>query len=245
MQLDQTGCRLRNGDLDTANFDCIIPGLGRRAARRRPGGPRSTGTASSAAPPRSPASPQRTSPGEHGIVFCATDEIGMSQAGRPSRVAALEGPLPVPGAPRPPPAGPAQRALPGPADDQPERVRRRARPSTRTGRSRSRLRARHQPALLQRQQPGRDHGRCPDRGRARLHPRLARRAGDELLGAAASLGRLRPLRPGLAQPSYTERDGAPAAPRPDPDALGPRRPERLRAPDDRRSAAEHARRTRC
>ena len=33
---------------------------------------------------------------------------------------------------------------------------------------------RHEPPLLQRQQPGRDHGRCADRDRARLHPRGAR-----------------------------------------------------------------------
>ena len=41
-------------------------------------------------------------------------------------------------------------------------------------------------------------------------------------------------------PVLPERDGAAAGPRPDPDALGPRRAERLRAPDDRRPAAEHA-----
>ena len=39
-------------------------------------------------------------------------------------------------------------------------------------------------AVLQRQQPGRDHGRRADRDRAGLHPGGARRAGDELLGPA-------------------------------------------------------------
>ena len=46
------------------------------------------------------------------------------------------------------------------------------------------LGAQHEPPVLQRQQPGRDHGRRADGGLARLHPRIARRAGDELLGAA-------------------------------------------------------------
>ena len=41
-------------------------------------------------------------------------------------------------------------------------------------------------------------------------------------------------------PVLPGRDRAAAGPRPDPDALGPRRAERLRAPDDRRPAAGHA-----
>ena len=61
-------------------------------------------------------------------------------------------------------------------------------PASRTTASRA---DRHRPALLRRRQPGRDHRRRADRGRARLHPRGARRAGDELLAAAAALGRLR------------------------------------------------------
>ena len=55
-------------------------------------------------------------------------------------------------------------------------------------------RARHARALLRRQLAGRDHRRLADRGRARLPPRGARRAGHELLDAAAALGRLRPVR---------------------------------------------------
>ena len=97
---------------------------------------------------------------------------------------------------------------------------------------------RHLAALLQRQQPGRDPGRRADRGRARLHPRLARRAGDELLGPAQPLDRLRHLqgdpRAGVSRP-----DDAAAGAVADPDALGPQRGERLRAPDDRRAAPEH------
>ena len=46
-------------------------------------------------------------------------------------------------------------------------------------------------ALLRRQLAGRDQRRRAHRGRARLRPRRARRAGHELLDAAAALGRLR------------------------------------------------------
>ena len=95
-----------------------------------------------------------------------------------------------------------------------------------------------EPALLQRQQPGRDLRRRPDGRLAGLHPRIAGRRRDELLGAAQPLGRLRHLRdrprpglPGRAQPAAGPLDG--------PDALGPRRVERLRAPDHRQPAAEH------
>ena len=55
-------------------------------------------------------------------------------------------------------------------------------------------RARHDAAVLRRQQPGRDHGRRPHRGGARLRPRRARRARDELLHAAAAQRGLRHLR---------------------------------------------------
>ena len=55
-------------------------------------------------------------------------------------------------------------------------------------------RARHHAAVLRRQQPGRHHGRRPDRRRARLRPRGARRAGHELLHAAPAKRGLRHLR---------------------------------------------------
>ena len=58
-------------------------------------------------------------------------------------------------------------------------------------------------------------------------PRIARRAGDELLGAAAALGRLRQVRSDPL-PRYPDEASAPADPRPDADALGPWRAGRLR-----------------
>ena len=54
---------------------------------------------------------------------------------------------------------------------------------------------RHRAPLLRRQQPGRHHRRRAHRGGAGLRPRRARRAGDELLDAAAPQRRLRPVRP--------------------------------------------------
>ena len=129
--------------------------------------------------------------------------------------------------------------VPRPADDPPERLQRERRLP-----GRGPQRDRHAPPLLRRQQPGRHLRRRAHRARARLHARGARRAGDELLDAAAPqhglrrlLGRssTRPTRPGRAAADPLDRA----------DALGPQRPERLRAPHHRRPAAGHARRTRC
>ena len=88
---------------------------------------------------------------------------------RPGRDRGPAGALALPGAPRPPPAGPARRDVPRPGDDQRRRVH--DRPRLPPGRdARQRPGARHQPPLLQRQQPGRDHGWRPDRGRRRTSP---------------------------------------------------------------------------
>ena len=67
----------------------------------------------------------------------------------------------------------------GPADDPPGRLL--ERPELPGGRPEP---DRHAPALLRRQQPGRDHRRRAHRGGRRPRPRRPRRAGDELLDAA-------------------------------------------------------------
>ena len=79
---------------------------------------------------------------------------------------------------------------------------------------------------------------------ARLHPRVARRRRHELLGAAQPLGRLRHLRgvprsglPGRALPAAAALDG--------PDALGPRRVQRLRATSSPTTRCRTRRRTSC
>ena len=63
-------------------------------------------------------------------------------------------------------------------------------------------RARHHAPVLRRQQPGRDHGRRPDRGGARLRPRGARRARHELLDAASAQRGLRHRTRQIIYPSY-------------------------------------------
>ena len=98
--------------------------------------------------------------------------------------------------------------------------------------------------VLRRQQPGRDHGRLADRARAGLQPRRARRAGHELLDAPAPQRRLRHVRAGPLR-ELPERARAAADPVADPDAVGPRRGERLRAPHDAATRRRTRRRTRC
>ena len=99
-------------------------------------------------------------------------------------------------------------------------------------------------AVLRRQLAGRDRGRRADRGRAGLRPRGARRAGHELLDAAAALGRLRAV-PRAARRRVHEpaRPGAHLLAAHEP--VGPRRVERLRAAHDGASRCRTRRRTRC
>lgn len=87
-QLNAAGAPTQNGTW-TANFDCIIPQsvVSGPAGAGRPSlyGHGLFGTASEVG-----SSPQRSLSQEHGIVQCATDEIGMSQSDLPSVVAALQ-----------------------------------------------------------------------------------------------------------------------------------------------------------
>jgi hypothetical protein len=87
-QLDASGAPLQNG-FWTANFDCIVPasvasgpaGVGRPSLY----GHGLFGSASEVG-----SSPQRSLSQEHGVVQCATDEIGMSAADVPVAIFALQ-----------------------------------------------------------------------------------------------------------------------------------------------------------
>ena len=205
-QLDAGGAPIQNGTW-TANFDCIVP----ESVVTRPGraGRPSLyghGLFGSAGGGRR-SSPQRSLSQEHGIVQCATDEIGMSQSDLPAVAAALQDLSAFPTIPDRLQQGLLNELFLGRAMISPTGFT--TDPAFhQDGTLLSGRGARHQRALLQRQQPGRDHGRRPDRGRAGLHPRLARGAGDELLGAAAALGRLRPVRArSSTRPTRTRRRG--------------------------------------
>ena len=95
-------------------------------------------------------------------------------------------------------------------------------------------------ALLRRQQPGRHPRHRADRDGARLHARGARRARDQLLGAADPQLELGHLRRGL-QPRLPAPGRPPARALADQPAVGPRRGRRLGAPRHHRPAGGHAR----
>lgn len=87
-QLAANGAPVQNGTW-TANFDCIVPAsvTGGPAAAGRPSlyGHGLFGSAAEVA-----SSPQRSLAEEHGIVTCATDEIGMSESDLGVTVLALQ-----------------------------------------------------------------------------------------------------------------------------------------------------------
>ena len=229
--LDSSGNPIRQGNYQ-ANFDCIIPD----AAVATPGRPSLYGHGLLGSAGEVGSAPQRSLANTHNFVFCATDEIGFANEDIGNTIGILGdlgrfpeltdrtqqgllnelflGRLMIH------PDGFAERrGLPadgtdGPAGDQ------------------------HVEALLQRQQPGRHPRRRADGDLARLHPSLARGAGDGLLDPADAVDRLRDL---LADPLpvVSERALAAAGAVADPDALGPLGGERLRAPDDRQPAAGH------
>jgi hypothetical protein len=87
-QLDSSGAPIQNGTW-TANFDCIVPEsvvTGPVAAGR----PSLYGHGLFGDAGEVGSSPQRALSQEHGIVQCATDEIGMSESDIPSVVGALQ-----------------------------------------------------------------------------------------------------------------------------------------------------------
>ena len=105
----------------TANFDCIIPVSVTTGAAEQ-GRPSLYGHGLLGSADEVASGPQRSLSENYKIVHCATDEIGMAESDVPTVIAALAEPVGVPGDPRPPPAGPARRALPRARDDQPERL---------------------------------------------------------------------------------------------------------------------------
>ena len=142
--LDQTGCppgtqvqprrrrAARSGSPATrctARFTCNIP----RSAVTRPGrrrlGRRPSGAALDVrARPvrrlhRGPHPNVRQLGNEEGVLTCATDFIGMSEDDVPGGDPGAPGPLEVPAAARPPPAGLPQLHLPGPAVEPARRLR--------------------------------------------------------------------------------------------------------------------------
>ena len=91
------------GNVYDANFICNIPRsvtLGHAGAACR-----STATGCSAAPPRSTASAGSPIASEHRVVLCATDWIGMSGGDVAEHDHDPPGPVALPDARRPPPAG--------------------------------------------------------------------------------------------------------------------------------------------
>ena len=217
----------RSGNTQTAKFECAIP----VAAATAPAHAALYGHGLLGGPDEIDEDHIKDMSQEHDFAFCATAWSGMSAEDVPNAIKLLgnlsdfasladrnqQGFLNQMylGRLLHPPAG---------ADRQP-RVRRPRRPVA---------------AVLRRQQPGRHPRHRADRDGARLHARGARRARDQLLGAAdpqLELGHLRRgLQPRLPAP------GRPAARAvADQPAVGSRRGRRLGAPRDHRPAGGHAR----
>jgi hypothetical protein len=88
LQLDAAGAPIQNGTW-AANFDCIVP----ESAVTGPAGvgrPSLYGHGLFGSAGEVGSSPQRSLSQNHGIVQCATDEIGMSQSDLPAVAAALQ-----------------------------------------------------------------------------------------------------------------------------------------------------------
>ena len=182
----------RPGNTQTAKFECAIPVAAPTSARRTP---RSTATACSAARTRSTTTNIRDMSQEHDFAFCATAWSGMSAEDIPNAVKLLGD---LSGF-----ASLADRNQQG-FLNQLYLGRLLIHPQGLTAEPGVRRPRRPVAALLRRQQPGRHPRHRADRDRARLHARGARRARDQLLGAAdpqLELGHLRRgLQPGLPAP---------------------------------------------
>ena len=243
LKLDANGDPEQNGFYD-ARFTCNIPRSAVRPGHRRrhcPGSDvdvraRAVRRLHRGAHPRRPHARQRPRRDD------LRDRLHRHVRGRrrPGRDPGAARHVELQAAARPPPAGIPRLPLPGPGDDPSRRLRERSGVPVQR-----RSGHRHgQAAVLLRQQPGRDRRRRPDRRRDRLHPLGPLRAGDELLDPADPQHRLRGLRADPL-PELPGRVRSPAAALADPVDVGSRRARRLRQPHDHRSAAEHARRTRC
>jgi hypothetical protein len=88
MMLDSSGAPMQNG-VWPANFDCIIP-VSVATGPAESGRPSLYGHGLFGSAAEVASAPQRKLAQEHQIVFCATDEIGMSQSDVPVAIAALQ-----------------------------------------------------------------------------------------------------------------------------------------------------------
>ena len=183
---------------------------------------------------------------DHNIVHARPTRSACREADVAEHDRDPAGPRHVPGARRPAPAGPAQRALPRSADDQPRAASPPTRPSTATATRRQRARCIDTSRLYYN---GNSQGGIIGGALTALSPDFTRAS----LGVPAmnysvllhALGRLRHLRGDPRTRPTRTKLARPLVSRPDPDALGPRRAERLRAPDDRPTRCRTRRRTRC
>ena len=235
----RTACRSRNGTY-TANFNCGIPrkavdvpaapgaaaGLRPRAARHR-----LPGDLGRPADPRADAQ-LRDLRDRHDRLLDRRRPEHRRERPAPARE--------LPAADRPRPAGPPQHALPGPADD----PRRRASSSDAAfhvdgtdvssppviDTSRLYYNGNSQGGIL----GGAATAVAPDWTRATL--------GVPAMNYSVLLNRSVDfdLYKTILDPAYPSPLDPAAGPVDDPDALGPKRAERIRAPDDRRPAAGHA-----
>ena len=188
--------------------------------------------------------PQRDLAQAHGIVLCATDEIGMSAGDVPVAIARPAGPLAFPALPDRLQQGLLNELFLGRAMISPSGFT--TDPAFhQDGTLASALGPRHQPSSIYN---GNSQGGIMGGALTAIAPDFTRASlGVPAMNYSVLLPRSVDFDPFAAGPLpvLPGRNGAAADPRPDPDALGPRRAERLRAPDDRRPAAGHAGRTRC
>ena len=236
--LDANGNPIQHGTY-TANFDCIIPHAAVDDPGAAPGRPSLYGHGLLGSADEVGSSPQRTLAQAHNFVFCATDEIGFAEGDVPNTIGILQNLGRFPELTDRTQQGLLNELLLGRLMDNPDGFLSDAAFHVDGTRRQQPAGDRHVEALLQRQQPGRDPRRCADRRLAGLHPGVARGPGDGLLDPADAVDRLRHLRVDPL-PGLPERALAAAGAVADPDALGPLRAERLRAPDDDQPAAEHA-----
>ncbi len=177
------------GNTQTTAFICNIPRAAVDGAGVQPRRPSLYGHGLLGSPDEVNAGNVQDMSNEHDFVFCATRWSGMADEDIGNAIAILGNFALFPSLTDRLQQGFVAQLLPGPADDPPERLQRQPRLPGRGTR-----RDRHPPALLRRQQPGRDLRRRAHRALARLHPGRAGRARNELLGAAEPERGLRHLR---------------------------------------------------
>ncbi len=236
--LDANGRPTVNGTY-TANFNCMIP----RSAIDgvpTPAHPTVYGHGLLGSAGEATSTPQKTLGNNFGYMSCATDEIGLSTGDIYNSIGVLGQLGRFPEAADRLQQGLLNEVLLGRLMINPAGFLSNPRSTWMVSDVSSAPGHRHLPPLLQRQQPGRDHGRRLHGDLAGRDPGQPGRRRHELLGAAEPLGRLRPVRQHRPQPELHGQAQAAAGAEPDPDALGPGRGERLRAPADRQPSAEHA-----